>query len=97
MDKKYWCEAMITAVDIQNILPSVSSPNSSPFEMVFKRNPRIDKLRVFGSLCYSHILKAKRNNLDPSGVRCVMLGYAKQHIAYRLLDTITGTVLFLGV
>ena len=50
MHKTYWCEAMMTAVDIRNILPSVLSPNSSPFEMVFKQKPRIDKLRVFGSL-----------------------------------------------
>ena len=58
MDKKYWCEAMMTAVDIRNVLPSASSSISSPFEMVFKRKPRIDLLRVSGSLCYSHIPKA---------------------------------------
>ena len=90
--KTYWCEAMMTAVDIRNVLPSASSSISSPIEMVFKRKPRIDLLRVFGSLCYSHIRKANRSKLDTSGVRCVLLGYAKQHKAYRLLNTTTGKV-----
>ena len=52
MDKTYWCEAILTAVDIRNVLLSASSPSSSPFEMVFKRKPSIELLRVFGSLCY---------------------------------------------
>ena len=44
MDKTYWCEAMMTAVDICNVLPSASSSISSPFDMVFKRKPRTDLL-----------------------------------------------------
>ena len=35
MDKTFWCKAMLTAVNIRNILPSASSPNVSPFELVF--------------------------------------------------------------
>uniref|UniRef100_A0AAV1V3K5 Integrase catalytic domain-containing protein n=1 Tax=Peronospora matthiolae TaxID=2874970 RepID=A0AAV1V3K5_9STRA len=92
MDKTFWCEAMLTAVDILNVLPRASSPNLSPFEMVFKRKPRMDIMRVFGSLCYAHIPKQNRNKLDPSGLRCMLLGYAKQHKAYRLLNTATGKV-----
>ncbi|CAI5712611.1 unnamed protein product [Peronospora destructor] len=92
MNKVYWCEAMMTAVDIRNVLPSASSTNASPFELVFKRKPRINLMRVFGSLCYAHIAKAKRSKLDDSGVRCLLLGYAKQHKAYRLLDASTGEI-----
>uniref|UniRef100_A0AAV1UZ15 Integrase catalytic domain-containing protein n=1 Tax=Peronospora matthiolae TaxID=2874970 RepID=A0AAV1UZ15_9STRA len=92
MDKTFWCEAMLTAVDILNVLPRASSPNLSPFEMAFKRKPRMDIMRVFGSLCYAHIPKQNRNKLYLSGVRCIILGYAKQHKAYRLLNTATGKV-----
>ena len=89
MDKAYWCEAMLTAVDIRNVLPNASSPKESPFESVFKRIPNIELMRVFGSVCYAHIAKAKRTKLDDSGVRCLFLGYSKQHKAYRLLDART--------
>ena len=92
MDKVYWCEAMMTAGDIRNVLPSASSPKASPFELVFKRKPRIELMRVFGSVCYAHIARAKRSKLDDSGVRCLLLGYSKQHKAYRLLNAGTGAI-----
>ena len=92
MDKLYWCEAMMTAMVIRNALPSASSPKSSPFEIMFKRKPRLEQMRVFGSLGYAHIPKTKRTKLDDSGVRCKLLGYSKQHKAYRLLNASTGSV-----
>nr|CCA21916.1 PREDICTED: copia proteinlike putative [Albugo laibachii Nc14] len=92
MSKVYWCEAMMTALDIRNMSPSASSPEASPFEIVFKRKPRIELMRVFGSLCYAHVAKVKRSKLDDSGVRCLLLGYSKQHKAYRLLNASTGAI-----
>lgn len=59
MDKMYWCEAMLTAVDIRNVLPNASSLEASPFAIVFKRRPHVDSMRVFGSLCYAHIVGVK--------------------------------------
>ena len=60
MDRTYWCEEMLNVVEIRDILPSASIPNLRLFEMVFMRKPCINKMRVFGSLCYLHIPKAKR-------------------------------------
>ena len=82
MGKVYWCEAMTTAVDIRNLLPSASSPKAHPYELVFRRKPRVEVLRVFGNMCYAHIAKTKRSNLVDSGVRCQLLGYSKEHKAY---------------
>ena len=92
MSRIYWCEAMMTAVDIRNILPSASNPSSSPFQLIFKRKPRIEHMRVFGSRCYAHVAKTTRGKLDDSGSRCRFLGYAKQHKAYRLLNVKTGGI-----
>ena len=92
MDKLYWCEAMMTAVDIRNVLPSAPSPKACPFETLFHRKPSINVMRVFGSLCYAHIAKEKRRKLDDSGLRSRFLGYAKQNKAYRLLDDTTGRI-----
>uniref|UniRef100_H3GVH1 Integrase catalytic domain-containing protein n=1 Tax=Phytophthora ramorum TaxID=164328 RepID=H3GVH1_PHYRM len=66
LDKSYWCEAIMTATDIRK--PNTSNPHASPFEMVFKRKPRLDHMRVFGSECYAHMTKEKRKKLDDSGV-----------------------------
>ena len=64
----------------------------TPFETVFHRKPSIIVMRVFGSLCYAHIAKAKRSKLDDSGLRCRFLGYAKQSKAYRLPYVTTGEI-----
>uniref|UniRef100_H3GB33 Integrase catalytic domain-containing protein n=1 Tax=Phytophthora ramorum TaxID=164328 RepID=H3GB33_PHYRM len=92
LDKSYWCEAIMTATDIRNVLPNTSNPHASPFEMVFKRKPRLDHMRVFGSECYAHMTKEKRKKLDDSGVKCYFLGYAKQSKAYRLLNASDGSI-----
>ena len=93
LDKTYWCEALMTAADIRNVVPNASNKKSSPYEMVFKRKPRIDHMRVFGSQCYAHVTKEKRKKLDDSGVKCYFLGYAKDHKAYRLLNADDGSII----
>uniref|UniRef100_A0AAV1UTQ2 Polyprotein n=1 Tax=Peronospora matthiolae TaxID=2874970 RepID=A0AAV1UTQ2_9STRA len=92
LDKSYWCEALMTAADIRNVLPNASSKNSSPFEIVFKKVPRIEHMRVFGAQCYAHVAKEKRHKLDDPGVRCFFLGYAKDQKAYRLLNADDGSI-----
>ena len=92
LDKSYWCEALMTAADIWNILPNAFNKISIPFEMVFKKVPRIDHMRVFGAQCYAHVAKEKRKKLDDSGVRCFFLGYAKDQKAYRLLNAVDGSI-----
>ena len=93
LDKSYWCEALMTAADIRNVVPNSSNKKSSPYEMLFKRKPRIDHMRVFGSQCYAHVTKEKRKKLDDSGVKCYFLGYAKDHKAYRLLNADDGSII----
>ena len=77
LDKTYWCEALMTAADIRNVVPSSSNKKSTPYEMIFKRKSRIDHMRVFGSQCYAHITKEKRKKLDDSGVKCYFLATQK--------------------
>uniref|UniRef100_A0AAV1U342 Polyprotein n=1 Tax=Peronospora matthiolae TaxID=2874970 RepID=A0AAV1U342_9STRA len=92
LDKSYWCEALMTAADIRNILPNASNKNSRPHEMVFRKVPRIDHMRVFGAQCYAYVAKEKRKKLDDSGVRCLFLGYEKDQKAYRLLNADDGSI-----
>ena len=95
MGKVYWYEAVTTAADIHNQLPSASIPKASPLELMFRRKPRIEILRVFGSLYYAHIAKTKRSKLTESGVRCRLLGYAKDHKSYQRLNRITEAIAIL--
>uniref|UniRef100_A0AAV1U159 Integrase catalytic domain-containing protein n=1 Tax=Peronospora matthiolae TaxID=2874970 RepID=A0AAV1U159_9STRA len=60
LEKSYWCEALMTAADIKNILPNASNKNISSHEMVLKKVPRIRHMRIFGAQCYAHDQKAYR-------------------------------------
>ena len=82
----------MTAADVRNVLPNASSKNSSLFEIVFKKVPRIEHMRVFGAQCYAHVAKEERQKLDDSGVRYLFLGYAKDQKAYRLLSADDGSI-----
>ena len=90
--KSYWCEAMMTAAKIRNVLSNSFYESSSPFEMVFKKEPRLDSMRVFGEQCYAHFSKEKRKKLDDIGVKCYFLGYKKNHKTHRLLNADDGSI-----
>ena len=92
LHKSYWCEAMMTAAYIRNVLSNSSNKSSSPFKRVFKKEPPLDHMRVFGEQCYAHVPKVKRNKLDDTGVKCYFLGYEKNHKAYRLLNSVDGSI-----
>ena len=47
LNKSYWCEAMMTATEIRNVLSNSFYESLSPFEMVFKNEPRLNHMRVF--------------------------------------------------
>ena len=82
----------MTAAEIRNVLSNSSNERSSPFEIVFKKEPRLDHMRVFGEQCYAHVPKEKRKKLDDTGVKCYFLGYEKIYKAYRLLNADDGSI-----
>jgi hypothetical protein len=93
MDKKYWAEAIITAAHIRNSVINASDSEATPFELATGVKPDYQALRVFGSVCYSHIPKQKRSKLDNTSKKCRMLGYLKNQHGYRLLEVATGNVI----
>ncbi|GMF12666.1 unnamed protein product [Phytophthora lilii] len=51
----------------------------------FMEKPRLDQ-RVFGSIGYAHVDKAKRTKLEPKSFKCMFLGYAQNSKGYRVYD-----------
>ncbi|KAE8963868.1 hypothetical protein PF011_g28877 [Phytophthora fragariae] len=79
----WWAEAVSTSVYL-----STTSTHSSmtPYELAVKDKPRLDHLRVFGSVGYAHVDMAKRTKLEPKSVKCMLLGYAENPKGYRVYD-----------
>ncbi|KAI5314112.1 hypothetical protein L3X38_043288 [Prunus dulcis] len=62
--------------------PTKALNNVTPFEAYSGRKPGIAHLKVFGSLCYVHVLNELRHKLEPKSVKGVFVGYAtceKEH------------------
>ncbi|KAL0303104.1 UNVERIFIED_CONTAM: Retrovirus-related Pol polyprotein from transposon RE2 [Sesamum radiatum] len=49
----FWSEALLTATYILNRLPTKILNGKSPYEILYKRTPAYEHLRVFGSLCFA--------------------------------------------
>lgn len=49
--------------------------NVSPFELWYKKRPRINHLRIVGSTCYIHVPDQKRKKLYKKAMKGYLVGY----------------------
>ena len=92
LPRKYWGEALLTAVYLINGMPTHTLQNRSPFEVLYKIRPNCDHLRIFGCLCYAATLKRNRDKLQSRAHPCIFLGYPYNQKAYELLDLATNKI-----
>ncbi|CAL9004444.1 unnamed protein product, partial [Prunus brigantina] len=74
MPLEFWAEAVNTAVYVQNRCPTKALDKKTPFEAYSGRKPGVKHLKVFGSLCYAHVLTQQRQKLELASTRCIFLG-----------------------
>jgi hypothetical protein len=87
LDDSFWDEALRTAVNIHNRVPTRALNGKTPHEAWTGNKPRVGHMRVFGSLAYAHLPEQGRNKLALRARKCVFVGYAQDAKAYRLWDT----------
>lgn len=78
VDKKWWAEAVNTALCITNRVPCAAHPNKTPHEICLKIKPKFEYLRVPGGhgLAYVHTFQSARS--WTKGVSCMYIGYSNQ-------------------
>ena len=94
LPKNFWAEALSTAVYLHNRSPTRAVLKKTPFEALTKEKPVVDYFKVFGCVCYAHIIKDDREKFDAKAKRCIMLGYGTETKAYRLYDLEKKKVIF---
>jgi transposase InsO family protein len=82
--KRFWSEAVLTAVHLINRLPSIVLKNKSPLEILHKRKSKLDHLRVFGCIYFVHI--KRHDKLDKNTVKTIFFGYSSQKKGYKCYD-----------
>lgn len=70
-----WGEFVTSAIYILNRTGKSLVENKSPFEVWFNKKPRINHLRIIGSLCYAHIPDQKRQKMDKKAIKGFLVGY----------------------
>lgn len=86
LSKKYWAEAVNTAVYLVNRLPCKGLENCTPEEGWSGRKPTLKHLKVFGCKAIVQIPKEKRKKLDAKGKELLFVGYSDKSKAYRFID-----------
>ena len=82
-----WAEASNAAVYILNrIYSSTALEEKTPYEMWYKKKPNLAHIRIFGSTVFVHVPKDERAKFDPTGIKCVLVGYCETQKAFRLWD-----------
>ena len=85
LPKRFWAEALSTAVYLRNRSPTVAV-EVTPFEAWTGKKPQVEHLRIFGCIAYAHVAKDERQKLDPKAKKCIFLGYGTETKGYRLYN-----------
>ena len=93
LPKKFWGEAILTAVYLKNRTP-VKALNKTPFEVWHGKKPKVNHLRMFGSDAYAHVPRDERVKFDTKTRKCIMIGYGNVTKGYRLYDAIEGKIIY---
>ena len=94
LPKKFWAEGLATATYLRNRSPTKAVEGMTPFQAWSGTKPNVSHLRVFGSLCYSHVPKDERKKLDSKAQEAIFLGYSLETKGYRLYNPIAQKVYF---
>jgi Reverse transcriptase (RNA-dependent DNA polymerase)/Integrase core domain/GAG-pre-integrase domain len=89
---EFWGEAAATAVYILNRAPTKSVTGMTPYEAWYKRKPRVDHFRVFGSIVHVKVTIPHQSKLADRSIKMILLGYEKGSKAYRVYNPITKKV-----
>ena len=84
LPKEFWAKAVNTSVYLLNRLPTKALENKTSYEAWHGVKPSIDHLRVFESLCYTHIPDVKRDKLSEKAEVGILVGYSSNSKAYRI-------------
>lgn len=86
LDKRFWAEAVNSAVYLRNRSVSSSLGNKTPYELWTGKIPNISHLRIIGSKVMVHIPKVKRTKWDKKAKEMILVGYSNTTKGYRLYD-----------
>ena len=90
LPKYLWSYAVMCAVFVRNRCYNQRT-GETPYFLLTGRRPNLNKMHIFGSVCYSHVNEPKKK-LDPRSKEGVFVGYDKDSSAFLVYYTENRTV-----
>ena len=90
---KFWGEALLLAVQIQNVIPSKTLENKTPYEILKGTKPNLKEFKVFGCRAFMLVLKEKRKKFEAKYIPMIYMGRQERQL-YRLFNSSNGKLLF---
>lgn len=86
LDKRFWGEAVITAIYLKNRSPTAALSGGIPEQVWTGSKVSLSHLRVFGCKAFSLIPEHNRQKFDSKAKECIFVGYCETSKGYRLVD-----------
>lgn len=85
---RFWGGCVLSAVYLINRLPTPTLQGKSPYEVFYKKKPKLDHHRTIGCLCFATTL-IRKDKFSPKANACVLMGYSltkKGYLLYNIAD-----------
>lgn len=82
----FWGECVLTAVYLINRLPSKVLQNRTPYEILLKKKPNYEHLRVFGCMAFAKDTSKVNDKFAERGRKCIFVGYPHGQKGYKVYD-----------
>ena len=80
LPKRFWVDAVSTAMYLKNRSPSRPLQDMTPYEAWHGNKPSVSHLRVFGCDAYAHIPQDERSKFDSMARKCILTGKSESAI-----------------
>nr|GEX14065.1 retrovirus-related Pol polyprotein from transposon TNT 1-94 [Tanacetum cinerariifolium] len=75
-----------------NKMPMKKLQWKSPYEVLHKKPPAFDHLRVIGCLSYAVVTRPYKDKFDNRGIKCILIGYPQNQKGYKLYNLVIKEV-----
>ena len=88
---KFWGDCLLAATYLINLMPTAILNWKTPFEVLMKKTPTYDQLRVIGCLCY--VAHKTSDKFAPRATKCIFLGYPFAQKGYKCYNLQTQKII----
>jgi hypothetical protein len=87
---RFWGEAVVMVVYIQNHSPTGNVEGKTPYQARHGKKPLVHHLRVFGCIAYMKITWPPLDKQEGRGLNMIFISYEPESKAYQLYNPADG-------